>query len=214
VDFAKARDTMVESQVRTNDVTDRRLQTALRAVPREAFVPPDKAAFAYSEIAHAIPGARALWAPRDFAKLAQAAGVMDGDRVLVIAGASGYAAAVFAAMGAQVTILETADHADIARARLGAADVAASVISGGLSAPIAGGPYDVIFIDGAVETVPEVWAQALSEPGRLCVVVADGPIGKARLYARSPTGAAGYRIVFDSCPPKLRELDAAPAFTF
>lgn len=204
---------MVESQVRTNDVTDRRLQAALRQIERERFVPADRAAFAYSELAMAVEGARALWAPRDFAKLAQAAAVQEGDAVLVIGGAEGYAAAVFAAMGANVTVLETPDVAPAARVRLEAAGVAAAVVAGDLStAP--GGPYDVIFVDGAVETTPPAWPEALKPGGRMALVAAEGPIGKARLYARSPAGAVSYRIVFDSNPPKLGDLDAAPAFTF
>ena len=79
MDFAQARETMVESQVRTNDVTDRRLQAALRQVERERFVPAERAAFAYAELALPVEGARALWAPRDLAKLAQAAAVQEGE---------------------------------------------------------------------------------------------------------------------------------------
>ncbi len=204
---------MVESQVRTNDVTDRRLQAALRRVEREVFAPADRVAFAYSELALPVEGARALWAPRDFAKLAQAAAVQEGDAVLVIGGAEGYAAAVFAEMGAGVSVLETPGLAAAARARLAAAGVAVAVVEGDLRcAP--GGPYDVIFVAGAVETVPDAWAGALKPGGRMALVAAEGPVGKARLYAKSAAGAVSYRIVFDSSPPKLGELDATPAFTF
>ena len=204
---------MVESQVRTNDVTDRRLQAALRQVERERFVPAERAAFAYAELALPVEGARALWAPRDLAKLAQAAAVQEGEAVLVIGGAEAYAAAVFAAMGAQVTVLETPGLAAAARTRLDAAGVAAAVVAGDL-ATAPGGPYDVIFVDGAVETTPPAWAEALKPGGRMALVAAEGPIGKARLYAKSAAGAVSYRIVFDSSPPKLGDLDAAPAFTF
>jgi protein-L-isoaspartate(D-aspartate) O-methyltransferase len=43
MDFAAARKVMVDSQVRVNDVTDRALQAALLAVPRERFLPADRA---------------------------------------------------------------------------------------------------------------------------------------------------------------------------
>ena len=42
MDFTAARKAMVDSQVRVNDVTDRALQAALLAVPRERFVPADR----------------------------------------------------------------------------------------------------------------------------------------------------------------------------
>ena len=48
-DFAAARLNMVESQVRTNDVTDVRLHDAMRAIPREALIPADKAFQAYAD---------------------------------------------------------------------------------------------------------------------------------------------------------------------
>ncbi len=49
MDFAAARKVMVDSQVRVNDVTDRVLQAALLAVPRERFCAPDRAFAAYAE---------------------------------------------------------------------------------------------------------------------------------------------------------------------
>jgi len=51
MDFAAARTAMVEGQVRTNDVTDRALQAALRQVPRELFAPKSKRTLAYGGLA-------------------------------------------------------------------------------------------------------------------------------------------------------------------
>ena len=110
MDFAAARDTMIESQVRTNDVSDLALQGAMRVVERETFVVAEKRAFAYAEVTSPTPSGRWLWKPRDFSKLAQAANVMAGVRVLVIGGAGGYSAAVFAALGCTVTILDDLAH--------------------------------------------------------------------------------------------------------
>ncbi len=42
MDFARARDIMVESQVRTADVTDARILGAMRTLPRERFAPAQK----------------------------------------------------------------------------------------------------------------------------------------------------------------------------
>ena len=44
MDLEAARAAMIDSQVRANDVTDRRLIAAMAAVPREVFVPAAKRA--------------------------------------------------------------------------------------------------------------------------------------------------------------------------
>src|SRR4030081_1236667 len=88
VDFAQARRTMVDGQVRTSDVTDLRLIAAMMEVPRERFVPPGKQAIAYLDFdipvtdrAAGAP-ARCLLKPMVLAKLLQTAEVGEGDHVL------------------------------------------------------------------------------------------------------------------------------------
>ena len=202
MDFAAARDTMIESQVRTNDVSDLALQGAMRVVEREAFVVAEKRAFAYAEVTSPTPSGRWLWKPRDFSKLAQAANVMAGEQVLVIGGAGGYSAAVFAALGCTVTVVD---------------DVAVDVpgvtsVVGALEAPPAG-PFDLVFVDGGVEAFPDAWTNILAKKGRLCVVVLKGPMGTANIFTKSGTSVAG-RIVFDATVPQLPGFSIAPAFAF
>ena len=71
VDFAQARRAMVDNQLRTRNVTDRRLLAAMLAVEREAFLPPARQALAYIDEAHDLGHGRALPAPAPFAKLVQ-----------------------------------------------------------------------------------------------------------------------------------------------
>src|SRR5260370_33242343 len=84
IDFAAARRIMVDSQVRTSDVTDLRLIAAMLAVPRERFLPPEQADLAYLDFdvpgTAAQPGkpARRLLQPMVLAKLLQAADIPDG----------------------------------------------------------------------------------------------------------------------------------------
>jgi protein-L-isoaspartate(D-aspartate) O-methyltransferase len=202
MDFAAARANMIESQVRTNDVSDLALQSAMRSVAREDFVVEGKRAFAYAEVTCTSPSGRELWKPRDFSKLAQAAKVLPGDSVLVIGGAGGYSAAVLAAMGCEVTIVDSV-----------ASDVAGVTCKvGDLTVPPAG-PFDIVFVDGGVETVPDAWGGVLAEGGRLCVVVLAGPMGTAQILTKSGNVVAG-RVVFDATVPKLPGFEAAAAFAF
>jgi protein-L-isoaspartate(D-aspartate) O-methyltransferase len=202
MDFVAARANMIESQVRTNDVCDLALQTAMRAVARETFVVEAKRAFAYAEVTCPTPSGRELWKPRDFSKLAQAAKVLPSDRVLVIAGAGGYSAAVLHAMGCIVTLLDT----------LPIEIAGVTSLVGDMAAPPAG-PFDIVFVDGGVEVVPDSWGKVLAEGGRLCVVVLAGPMGTAQIVTKSG-GVTAARVVFDAIVPKLPDFNSAPAFAF
>jgi protein-L-isoaspartate(D-aspartate) O-methyltransferase len=91
-DFAAARLNMVESQIRTADVTDLPLQDALRVVARETVVPPSKAYLAYADADIEYAPGRWLLRPREVGKLLQALKPREGEKALAIA--APYAAAV------------------------------------------------------------------------------------------------------------------------
>ena len=84
-DFAAARQTMVESQVRVADVTDYAIQDAMRLVARETLLAPDKAYLAYADVELEYAPGRWLLKPRDVAKLLQAVRPRAGERALAIA---------------------------------------------------------------------------------------------------------------------------------
>ncbi len=207
MDYAAARKVMVDSQVRVNDVTDRALQAAMLAVPRERFVPADRAFSAYAEIEPEIAGGRRLMLARDLSKLLMALGVKDGETVLAIA--APYAGAVLAGMGAKVTAQEAgAEVFDVAGAALAEAGV--SMVVAPLAAPT-GADWDVIVSEAAFPGRPEAWLKALKVGGRLAVVERTGPVGKAVLYMRGPQGISR-RELFNAAPPVLAELAPEPTF--
>jgi protein-L-isoaspartate(D-aspartate) O-methyltransferase len=183
-DFAAARLNMVESQVRTQDVTDVRLHDAMRALPRERFMPADKAHLAYADIEVEYAPGRWLLKPRDVAKLLQALRPMPGEQALAIG--APYAAAVIEELGLPVT-------------RIGPDE-----------APPAG-HFDVIVCEGAVGRAPEAWTAALATNGRLGVVERDGPVGHGCVYVRAPDGV-GRRDLFDSFAPVLAGFEARHGF--
>ena len=84
MDYAAARRNMVESQLRTNRVSDERVLGAFETVARELFVPEVKRGIAYIDKDMAVAEDRYLMEPRVLARLLQAAAVQDGDMVLVI----------------------------------------------------------------------------------------------------------------------------------
>lgn len=207
MDFAAARKVMVDSQVRVNDVTDRALQAALLAVPRERFLPADRAWSAYAEVEPEIAGERRLMMARDISKLLMALNAKPGETALALAGP--YAAAVLARLGLETTAQE-ADAAvfDVTGPILAEAGIRSVVAP--LSAP-AGAGYDVIVSEAAVPGRPEAWLSALKVGGRLAVVERTGPVGKAVLYVRGEQGVSR-RELFDAAPPVLTELSPEPVF--
>jgi protein-L-isoaspartate(D-aspartate) O-methyltransferase len=222
IDFAAARRIMVDSQVRTSDVTDLRLVAAMQAVPRERFVPAGQADLAYLDfdipVGAAQPGgpARCLLKPMVLAKLLQAADVAEGDHVLDVGCATGYSSAVLARLaGAVIAVEEDAGLAERARENLRAAGASqVQIVSGPLAdgAP-AQGPYDVILVNGAFEVAPKVLLHQLKPGGRLVGVLGRGPAGKAMLYC-SIGGDCGGRPIFDAAAPLLPGFAAPAAFVF
>ena len=164
IDFAAARRTMVESQLRPTKVTDPRLLAAMGELPRELFLPPSRQPLAYMDAAlevwPAIDGAlpRYLLAPVVLARLIQLASVEATDSVLDIGCATGYSTAVLSRLASSVTAVEVEPElVAAARANLAALGIGnATVVEGELTegAPDAA-PFDVIFINGSVVEVPD-----------------------------------------------------------
>jgi protein-L-isoaspartate(D-aspartate) O-methyltransferase len=222
IDFVAARRIMVDSQVRTSDVTDLRLITAMLALPRERFLPPEQADLAYldfdapaSTTAAGEPGRRLL-KPMVLAKLLQAAEIQSGDQVLDVGCATGYSSALLARLAGSVVALdEDAGLVERARDNLGALGLSGvRVVSGPLSDGWpAQAPYDVIVLNGASEIAPKALLRQLKPGGRLVGVLGRGPLGKAMLYCSIGGECAG-RPIFDAAAPLLPGFAAPAAFVF
>ena len=183
-DFAAARLNMVDSQVRTQDVTDVRLHDVMGVLERERFVPADRTHLAYADLEVEYAPGRWLLKPRDVAKLLQALRPMPGERVLALS--APYSGAVMQALGLTVV------HAE----------------AGGA---LPSGAYDIVVCEGAVGRAPEAWIAAVAMNGRLGVVERDGPVGKACLYGRA-AGGVGRRELFDCFSPVLAGFESQHGF--
>ena len=216
MDLARARDMMVESQVRTNDVTDMRILHAMRTLPRERFAPAQKRALAYADLELEVAPGRTLLRPRDLAKLLQALEPMEGERALEVAGATAYGAAVLAACCQEVVSLDPDPNLSFAaRAALESAGVlnVKTVSTASTDGWADEAPYDLIVLNGSAEIVPDLWLAQLADGGRMGVIVRQGPAGSARIYTRTG-GAVSYRVAFDAAPPLAPGLERPPAFSF
>jgi protein-L-isoaspartate(D-aspartate) O-methyltransferase len=225
-DFALQRLAMVESQIRPNEVTDRRVIAAMRALPRERFVPPRLRDVAYSdealEVFPSVDGAppRFLLAPMVLARLVQLASVEPHETVLDVGCATGYSTAVLAGLGKSVIGLEAEPElANAAKCALTELDIAnTAIVTGALAeGHPAGGPYDVILLNGSVTEVPASLLVQLKEDGRLVTVIgrtANNPSqGKAYLFVKVAGEASGVPH-FDAGARPLPDFAPEPGFTF
>ena len=185
-DFQAARLTMVESQVRTSDVTDYLVQDAMRLAPRETLCPPGKVAVAYADADLEYAPGLYLLRPRAVGKLLQALKPQAGDKALCIA--APYAALVLRTAGLDVT------------------EIAADKTP-------AKGAYDLVVSEGAVAEAPAAWSAALAEGGRLAVVVRSGPMGQARLFVKTGGRVASCEM-FDVAAPYLPGHEPKAQFAF
>ncbi len=216
MNYELARKNMVDSQIRTNKVTDPLVISALRSVAREKFVPEGKKGVAYIDDDLNIGGDRFLMEPMVFARLVQLADIRRTDVVLDVGCASGYSSAVLAQVASSVVALESdAELVSGATETLHELGVDnAVVVQGELAHGLpTQGPYDVILINGQVDQVPDSLREQLSEGGRLVAVVRDKGIGRATVITRRG-GAFGSRTDFDASVGALPGFVAETAFEF
>lgn len=216
-DYTTLRQTMVDTQLRTNKVTDARVLAAMGDVPREIFVPEDRASLAYIDEDIGIGKSRCLVEPMILARMIQAAEIGPEDVVLDIACGAGYSSAVLGHIARAVVAVESdTDLAGSASARITRLGLDNVVVEMG---PINAGwadqaPYDVITINGACENISDTILSQLAEGGRLCAVV-GGKAGTcaATLFVKSG-GVVSSRELFDANVPALPEFELEEGFTF
>ncbi|WP_246696744.1 protein-L-isoaspartate(D-aspartate) O-methyltransferase [Methylobacterium planeticum] len=181
--FARQRAHMVARQIAARGLTDARLLAAVRAVPRECFVPPHLRAFAYEDGPLPIAAGQTISQPYIVALMIDAAALAPGDRVLEIGAGSGYAAAVMSRLAAEILAVERhallAEEARRCLGRLGYGNVAVRHGDGTLGWPEAA-PFDAIVVAAGGPEVPGPLRRQLRIGGRLVMPVGARP-GSQRL---------------------------------
>ncbi|MBT5374135.1 MAG: protein-L-isoaspartate O-methyltransferase [Rhodospirillaceae bacterium] len=217
-EYEARRHNMVESQIRTNKVTDPGLIAVFSELPRELFLPEAQRSIAYIDEDIEIAPGRFLMEPMVLARLIQSADISKNDMVLDIGCAFGYATAILARLANTVVGLESDKRMiDKANSILGELVVDNVALMNG---PLDKGfskqaPYDVILIGGAVESIPAAITKQLAEGGRLVTVISDGTGtgGSGTLVLRQGKDFSS-RALFDASTPILPGFQRAEEFIF
>jgi protein-L-isoaspartate(D-aspartate) O-methyltransferase len=217
MDTRVARMNMVEGQVRTNKVIDRRIIDALFELPREEFLPENLRSTAYVDADLALGKGRFVMEPMVLARLIQAAEIRSSDHALDLGAGGGYASALLARLAGDVVAVESAPAlvalARSALAKSGAPQV--SVIESALTDfSKLRGPFDVILINGAVAEIPTALTDRLEEGGRLVAVRREGGAVGHAVLVKKMLGVISERVLFDANTPYLPEFAPVESFVF
>ena len=208
---------MVENQLRSGGVTSAPILARMRAIPRENFVAAIRRDLAYIDDIQWFGGkaaGRFMAAPVTLGKLLRVAEITPADTVLDIGAATGYSTAVIAGLAASVTGLEPdTDLAATASANLAALGLTnASVIAGDI-ARLGKARFDVIIVQGALDSVPEAFTAALADGGRLVALIRAGGVSVAHVFVKSG-GQVTARAEFDAVLPPLMASQRDEEFVF
>jgi len=216
-DYAALRQTMVDTQLRTNKVTDAQVLAAMGSIPREMFVPDDRASLAYIDKDIRIGKSRCIVEPMILARMIQAAEIGPEDVVLDVACGAGYSSAVLGHIARAIVAVESdTELAGSAAARITKLGLDNVVIEMG---PVNAGwadqaPYDVIMVNGACIEITDAILSQLADGGRLCAVMGNKKgTGTAKLFVKSG-GIVSSRVLFDASIPSLPEFEPEEGFTF
>ena len=214
-DYAARRRMMVDTQVRPSDVTKFPIIDAMLTVPREIFVPDQAREAAYAEEHVALGDGRVVLDARTLAKMLDALEIGPSDLVLDIGAGLGYSSAVIARM-AQAVVMVEEDEALAGDAQSALSDSGSDnviVQTGALNQGAAEhGPYDVIIVQGGVETLPEGIADQLKDGGRIACIFIEGTLGEVRTGLKVD-GAISWRYAFNTAAPVLPGFAAVREFS-
>ena len=208
----QARENMIKQQVRTWEVTDNRVLDVLYKYPREEFVPESWRELAYADTNIVLNDNSCMLFPGLEARMLQALDVQRGESVLEIGTGCAYMTALLADLSGNVVTLDTQDLVQPGiRENLANVSFETGSISEGWQDKAA---FDVIVLNGSVQTVPEELLAKLNDGGRLFAVVGEEPVMTATLIRKELNGSQSEEALFETQLPRLPAAEQKDIFNF
>ncbi len=213
----QARFNMVEQQIRTWEVLDKRVLDLITDIPREEFVPTAYRELAFADFEIPIGHGQKMMAPKLEAKMLQALDIQPDDVILEIGTGSGYLTACMARMGTKVISLDI--HSDLTEQagetlKAQGIDNVQLLTANGLTETQEGGPFDVIAVTGSLSKIDEKLKRQLTMGGRLFAVAGNSPAMEAILITRVGDYQWREEAIFETDLERLEIPDAATSFVF
>ena len=213
-DNATRRRMMVDNQIRPSDVTKFPIIEAFLSVKREYFVPTENRDTAYVGEHIQIGNNRVILDPRTLAKMLDAVDVTDSELVLDVGAGYGYSAAIIAYLAEAVVALESEDRpANEMQNALIENGIDNVIVEQGslLDGAASHAPYDVIFVQGGVEFIPEQIISQLKEGGRMVALFMEGALGTVKIGYKVK-GGLNWRFAFNAGAPVLSDFEKEKTF--
>jgi protein-L-isoaspartate(D-aspartate) O-methyltransferase len=146
------------------------------------------------------------------ARMLQALDVQNGESVLEIGTGCAYMTALLADLSGSVVTLDTQDLLQPGiRGSLANVSFETGSINEGWQDKSA---FDVIVLNGSVQTVPEELLAKLNDGGRLFAVVGDEPVMTATLIRKELNGSLSEEALFETLLPRLPAAEQKDIFNF
>ena len=208
----QARENMIKQQVRTWEVSDPRVVALMYKYPREEFVPASWRELAYSDTNIIVNDSSCMLFPGMEARMLQALDVQPGERVLELGTGCAYMTALLADLSGNVISLDTTDSIQPG-IRENLANVqfeTGSVLDGWQDK----GNFDVIVLNGSLQSIPAELLDKLNTGGRLFAVVGDQPVMSATLITCNADRSLREEVLFETSLPRLESAEQKDIFNF
>ena len=217
MDLEHARHNMIVQQIRPWDVADEDVLEVIEQMPREAFVPERFVHLAFADTEIPIGQGQSMMTPKVEARMLQALNIRPGDRVLEIGTGSGYVTACLSWLSGDVTSIDIFEEFTLAAAgklQAQGIDHVTLLTGDAMAAPVAGGPFDVIAVTGALPLSTDHFEAQLKAGGRLFQVIGEGPAAQAQVVTCVREGQYTRQTVFETRLAPLVNAPRRAAFVF
>ena len=218
MDFKIARSNMVENQIRANKVTNLSVINAFKDVPREKFVPDSLQEISYVDEDIQLSRNRFMMKPMILARLFQSLNLQGNENILHVGSNTGYGSAILSRMCSSVISLESDkklfEKSIHAFSNMGFDNVVP--LHGSMESGVEKeAPFDIIFIEGSIETEPNGLFTQLNNNGKLIAIIrpVNIKIGKAKLFFKI-RDEIGKENLFDAQVSKLSIFKSKTKFSF
>lgn len=211
-----ARRQMVDQQIRTFEVFDKRVLNVLTEMPREEFVPPPFVDLAFAETKIPLGHGQFMMTPTVEGRLLQSLALRPEDEVLEIGTGSGFLCACLAKLARAVTSVDIfEDFTETAGKKLAHAGLDnVSLFTMDATKSLPAGKFDAIAVTGSCPLMDPRFFNALKPGGRLFVIAGLPPVMEAQLITKGADQEPEVTSLFETNVLPLINAPAPPAFRF